>query len=102
MKARPVRPLTSTAYLRATRSSQPTRRGRPVVAPNSAPILRIFSAIAGSDFSISVGNGPSPTRAVYALVIPITCWTAPTPTPEPVIAPPATVFDDVTYGYVPW
>ena len=47
-----------------TTSSQPHRRGRPVVVPNSAPVLRRNSPLSSCS---SVGNGPSPTRVVYAL-----------------------------------
>lgn len=39
-----VSPLMRAAYLRATMSSQPMRRGRPVVVPYSAPISRSSSA----------------------------------------------------------
>ena len=49
----------------------------------------------------SVGNGPSPTRVVYAFTTPITSPMAFGPTPRPVHTPPIVAFDDVTYGYVP-
>ena len=58
----------SAAYRSAGRSSHPHRRGRPVVAPNSAPPRRSRSP--ASSWS-SVGNGPSPTRVQYAFVIPM-------------------------------
>lgn len=54
-----VTPFTITAYFNAGISSQPVRRGRPVVLPNSFPICRIFSPVA---LSSSVGKGPLPTR----------------------------------------
>ena len=37
-------PFRRTAYLSATRSSQPQRRGRPVVVPNSWPTSRMALA----------------------------------------------------------
>jgi hypothetical protein len=37
--ANPVSPLSLTALFRITVSSQPQRRRRPVVAPNSAPVF---------------------------------------------------------------
>ena len=46
----------------------------------------------------SVGNGPSPTRVVYALATPSTVSIARGPTPRPVHTPPIVAFDDVTYG----
>src|ERR687889_1577048 len=54
-----VRPLMRAAYRSATMSSQPVRRGRPVVVPNSPPRSRISRPISSSS---SVGNGPAPTR----------------------------------------
>ncbi len=48
-------PLSRTAYLSATRSIQPQRRGRPVVVPTSWPTLRRCSPTSSSS---SVGNGP--------------------------------------------
>src|SRR5204862_6543794 len=79
-------------------SNQPHRLGLPVVAPNSPPSCRIRSATAGS---ASVGRGPLPTRVVYAFTTPITASIAVGPIPTPTAAPPAVVFDDVAYGYVP-
>src|SRR6266704_3499887 len=52
--------------------------------------------------AFSVGNGPSPTRVVYAFITPTTRSIRCGGTPEPVQAPPAVVFDEVTNGYVPW
>ena len=83
------------AYLSATRSSQPQRRGRPVVVPNSPPASRSASPISSSS---SVGNGPAPTRVEYALATPQTSSMSLGPTPAPAHAAPATVFDDVTNG----
>ena len=44
----------------STESSQPQRRARPVVAPNSRPMLCSMSPMA----SFSVTKGPLPTRVV--------------------------------------
>ena len=43
-----------------------------------------------------MGNGPEPTRVVYALRIPITRSMRVGPMPEPADAPPAVGLDDVT------
>src|SRR3954451_201690 len=82
-----------------TASYQPQRRGRPVVVPYSPPSVRSFSPSASSS---SVGNGPSPTRVVYALMTAMTLSTRFGGMPEPVQAPPAVALLDVTNGYVPW
>src|SRR5712671_4337763 len=95
----PVSPLVRTASRTTTRSSQPQRRGRPVVEPNSLPRLRSSSPSLPRD---SVGNGPLPTLVVYAFEIPTTACTCFGETPRPVAAPPADALDDVTNGYVPW
>src|SRR5712671_1733973 len=92
--ARSSIPFTMLAWRVATESNQPQRRGRPVVAPNSRPMAWSISAI----WAFSVGNGPSPTRVVYAFITPTTRSIRWGGTPEPVHAPPAVVFDDVTYG----
>src|SRR5512133_878553 len=86
-------------YRATTASYQPQRRGRPVVTPYSPPVLRSHSPVASSS---SVGNGPSPTRVVYALMTPTTRSIRVGPTPDPVHAPPAVALGDVTNGYVPW
>ena len=78
-----------------TASNQPQRRLRPVVTPNSPPVLRRYSPSASKS---SVGNGPEPTRVVYALRIPITRPMRVGPIPEPAAAPPAVGLDDVTNG----
>src|SRR5690606_10359304 len=93
-----VTPLTWQAYFNATKSSQPQRLGRPVTAPNSFPTLAIFKPTSSNN---SVGNGPEPTRVVYALKIPYTSpiWLG--ATPKPVQAPAAVVLLDVTNGLVP-
>src|SRR6266581_3813937 len=80
-------------------SYQPHLRGRPVVVPNSQPACRSLSPSASSS---SVGNGPSPTRVVYAFTIAITLSTRVGGMPLPVHAPPAVALDEVTKGYVPW
>ena len=59
--AKEVKPLTLTAYFNATKSSQPTLRALPVVAPISWPFLAINSPIS---LCSSVGKGPSPTLVV--------------------------------------
>src|SRR6266542_3660095 len=94
-----VTPLIRAAYRAITASNQPQRRGRPVVVPNSAPASRRRSPLTSSN---SVGNGPSPTRVVYALTIAITPVMRVGGIPLPVHAPPAVAFDEVTNGYVPW
>src|ERR1700732_4854487 len=92
-------PLTRVAYLAITASNQPVRRSRPVVTPYSAPVLRSHSPWASRS---SVGNGPEPTRVVYAFSIPITLVIRVGPMLEPTHAPPAVGDEDVTNGYVPW
>src|ERR1700739_3029268 len=87
-------PFTITANRVATASNQPQRLSRPVTAPNSRPIA---CNISESPWS-SVGNGPSPTRVVYAFIAPTTRSIRVGGTPAPVHAPPAVVFDEVTYG----
>src|SRR3954470_9268579 len=95
VSARPSRPLMRAAYRTATASYQPQRRGRPVTAPYSLPLSRRRLPISPVS---SVGNGPSPTRVVYAFTTPITPPIARGPTPRPVHTPPTEAFDDVTYG----
>src|SRR5215213_8609539 len=79
-------PLTRLAYRATTASNQPQRRSRPVVTPTSPPCLRRYSPLASNS---SVGNGPEPTRVVYALRIPTTRSIRVGPIPEPAAAPPA-------------
>ena len=90
-----MNPLIFAACSTTSASNQPQRRGRPVVAPNSPPTVRSFSP---SSSNSSVGNGPSPTRVVYALAIPIARSIRVGPTPPPVVAPAAVGFEEVTYG----
>ena len=73
-------------------------RGLPVVAPNSPPVVRSASPIS---LHCSVGNGPLPTRVLYALTTPTIELTEVGGTPSPVQAPPLVGLDDVTNGYVP-
>ena len=47
---------------------------------------------------VQVGNGPEPTRVVYALTMPITRVIFVGPIPEPVDAPPAVGLEEVTNG----
>src|SRR5262249_56669728 len=82
-----------------TASNQPQRRRRPVVTPTSPPVFDRYSPFASNN---SVGNGPEPTRVVYAFKMPSTVVMRVGPMPEPTAAPPAVGFDDVTKGYVPW
>ena len=91
-------PLTITANLRATRSSQPVLLGLPVVAPYSNPSFLSNSPVS---LSCSVGNGPLPTLVQYALNIPETVPIFEGATPSPVHAPAHVVFEDVTKGYDP-
>ena len=90
-----VSPFTRAAKRRATASSQPQRRGRPVTVPNSPPAMRSASAASGS---ASLGKGPSPTRVRYAFATPITAVMRVGPMPRPTQAPPAIGFDEVTNG----
>ena len=92
-------PLMRAEYRATGASYQPVRRGRPVVVPNSKPRSRRNSPDSSNS---SVGNGPAPTRVVYALTMPITRSMRFGPMPEPVAAPPAVEFEEVTNGYVPW
>ena len=50
----------------------------------------------------SLGNGPAPTRVVYALDTPQISSMLRGPTPAPTQAAPATGLEEVTNGYVPW
>src|ERR1017187_10967753 len=80
---------------KAGKSSQPQRRGRPVVLPNSRPTSRKRSP----DLSRSSGgNGPLPTLGVYAFTMPTTVSMEVGPTPQPVQAPRAVVEDEVGEG----
>ncbi len=92
---RSVSPLTRVAYRATTASNQPHRRSRPVVVPYSAPTLR---RVAPSLSNSSVGNGPSPTRVVYAFAMPMTRSMRVGGTPDPTQAPPAVGLDEVTNG----
>ena len=88
-------PLMRVAYRVIGASYQPTRRGRPVVVPNSKPRERSHSPCSSNS---SVGNGPDPTRVVYAFTMPTMRSRRFGPTPAPVAAPPAVADDDVTNG----
>ena len=66
-----------------------------MTVPYSRPIRRIRSPIA---LSCSVGNGPPPTRVVYALTTPIQRSMCRVGTPEPAAIPAALLFELVTYG----
>src|SRR5260370_11873426 len=95
VSARPDRLFQRTASRSAATSSQPQRRGRPVVAPYSPPASRRRSPSSSVN---SVGDGPPPTRAVYALAMPMTLVIAVGPMPAAEHAPAAIVDDEVTYG----
>src|SRR5258708_27090940 len=95
VSASPHKPLSRTACRASTASYQPIRRGRPVALPNSSPSLRSASP---SLPLISLGNGPPPTRVVYALAIPSTQSSLPGATPAPPTTARAPQFDEVTYG----
>src|SRR5882757_2385747 len=95
VRKKSVRPLTRVAYRAITASNQPQRRSRPVVTPRSWPLVRSATPSASNS---SVGNGPAPTRVVYALRIPIEREIFVGPMPEPAHAPPEVGFDDVTNG----
>src|SRR5512143_1364831 len=99
VSATPASALRRLAYRTTGASNQPHRRGRPVVDPYSFPRSRIFCP---SSSNSSVGNGPPPTRVAYAFDTPMTPPIFVGPTPDPVHAPPAVVFEEVTNGYVPW
>src|SRR4051812_11249253 len=87
--------LTATAYRSDTASNQPTRRGRPVVVPNSCPREAMPAPMSSCN---SVGYGPDPTRVEYAFITPMTSSTWSGPMPPPVDAPPAIGEEDVTKG----
>ena len=93
-----VTPLIIQAYCNATKSIHPQRRARPVVAPNSEPILRNSSPVSSNN---SVGKGPLPTRVQYALETPNTSFIFCGATPKPVQTPADMVLEDVTNGNVP-
>src|SRR2546429_5883256 len=93
---RSVMPFTRTAYRPTTASNQPHRRARPVVVPNSAPT---FDRCAPFSSNSSVGNGPAPTRVVYALITPITWEIRVGALPEPTHAPTAAGLVDLTKVY---
>src|SRR5690625_1250298 len=95
VRTKSVTPLIRAAYRAIGASYQPQRRGRPVVVPNSPPLLRNRSP--SSSWS-SVGNGPSPTRVAYAFTIAITRSSCVGGMPEPVHAPPDVADEDVTNG----
>src|SRR6201986_4321406 len=90
-----VTPLTRVAYRAMTASNQPVRRDRPVVTPYSPPVVRSHSPCSSCS---SVGNGPAPTRVVYALRMPPPRMLLVAPPPAPAPAPPAVGDDEVTNG----
>ena len=64
-----------------------------MTVPNSLPAWRMRSPVS---LSCSVGNGPPPTRVVYALTIPIQRSMCRVGTPEPAGMPAALEFELVT------
>ena len=88
-------PLIRTAYRAMTASNQPQRRLRPVVVPYSPPVWRSHSPCSSRS---SVGNGPEPTRVVYALRMPMILVSRFGGMPAPVQAPPAVGELEVTNG----
>src|SRR5690606_8490888 len=92
---RSVTPLTCTAYRPTTASNHPQRRSRPVVVPTSRPTVR---RCAPASSKSSVGNGPDPTRVVYAFATPITWEIAVGGMPVPTQAPAAVGLEEVTNG----
>ena len=89
------KPFRAAEYFKSGTSNHPQRRGRPVTDPNSRPRFRIMSPAASS---ASVGNGPPPTRVMYAFDAPTTVSIFVGGTPVPVHAPPAQAFEEVTNG----
>ena len=79
----------------ATASSQPQRRGRLVTVPYSLPRSRIRWPIS---LSCSVGNGPPPTRVLYAFTTPMTRLMYRPGTPEPFETPTPELLLLVTNG----
>src|SRR5688572_10065484 len=86
-------------YRTDTASNHPHRRGLPVVVPYSRPSSRIRCPVASSS---SVGNGPPPTRVLYAFATPITLLIHFGGTPDPPQTPTPEALLLVTYGNVPW
>ena len=80
-------------YAAVVRRSLLSAKGRPVTAPNSWPTFDRCSPVTSNS---SVGNGPAPTRVVYALMTAMTRSIACGGSPEPVEAPPAVAFELVT------
>src|SRR5580692_12612154 len=99
MMNRVSNPFTIAVYFSRGTSNHPQRRGRPVTAPNSLPSRRSRSPVASL---LSVGNGPEPTRVLYAFETPMMPEIRVGGTPVPMDAPPAEALEDVTNGYVPW
>ena len=64
-----------------------------MTVPYSRPTRRIRSPTSSSS---SVGNGPPPTRVVYALMIPSQRSMCRVGTPEPAAIPAALLFELVT------
>ncbi len=81
-----------------------TRRHRvkPAAAPRAAGGRAEFAAHLVQHFGelcdLRSAARPSPTRVVYAFITPTTRSIRCGGTPVPVQAPPAVVFDEVTYG----
>lgn len=93
-----VYPFIIEVYFNNTKSNHPHLRFRFVVTPISPPRVCNRSPIS---WTSSVGNGPSPTRVVYALTTPMTSPMVCGGKPKPVKTPPILQLLLVTYGYVP-
>src|SRR3954468_5803410 len=95
VRTKSVTPLIRAVYRATGASYQPVRRGRPVVVPNSNPAARRNSPDSSNS---SVGNGPDPTRVVYAFTTAIPRSKRLGATPDPVAAPPLVALLLVTNG----
>ena len=93
MTARQSTPLIRAPYAEATASNQPQRRGRPVTVPYSCPSSRMCWPVASCS---SVGQGPPPTRVVYAFTTPIMFSMTRSGTPLPEWIPHPELFEEVT------
>ena len=78
---------------------------RPLESELLSPVFTLHISVpldeGAPTLSCSVGNGPPPTRVVYALITPITFPMRRGGIPRPVQIPPTVVELLVTYGYVP-
>src|SRR3954463_8890858 len=94
-------PASMAVYRAAVASNQPTRRGRPVTVPYSRPMRRMGPPIPPGPPATPGGNGPRPTRVVYAFTTPTMRVRCRAGTPDPDQTPDGRLCELVTYGYVP-